>query len=156
MCSYIKLRQILQEQGAEFLNKLNKIKASWHNSLCVQKGDNSSLENLLNCCRDFISKVTSKEWTNGLLTHTAIVFIRKSMISLIISLKPVCRADYLMLFTSTPNDYVSHFTSLCKVPSLPLNCTVKSLPAMNKHGPVCVIIVLKDNDDCPVSIKLNS
>ena len=58
----------------------------------------------------------------------------------------------MILSTSNPNDYVSHFTSLCRVSTLPHlpNCTVNGPPAMSKYGPVIVTVTLKGKDGRPV------
>ena len=64
----------------------------------------------------------------------------------------MCGTDHLILSTSNPNDFVSHFTSLCRVSTLPHlpNCAVKGPPAMSKYGPVKVTVILKDEDGRPV------
>ena len=154
-CVYQCLHETLEQQEAKDLQNTNANTKTLSSSLHDQKQHLKHLEQSLISCDEFVSKVTSKERASQLLIHCNDIQKRVNDLTNQVkqsSLKPVCEVDHLVLSTSNPNNYVSHFTSLCRVSTLPHlpNCTVKSPPAMSKYGPVTVNIKLKDKDGHPV------
>ena len=153
--TYHQFHEKLKQCEKKDLQILENAKTSLSMSLGSQKENLKSLKACLISYNEFISKVTSKERASQLLTHNN--EIQKKINNLANQVQEachekVCGTDHLILSTSNLNDLVSHFTSLCRVSTLPHlpNCTVKGPPAMSKYGPISVTIILKDEDGRPV------
>ena len=120
---YRQLHQILDQREVKDLQKVKAAKTRLVDSLSSQKGNLKLLQACLISCDEFISKVTSKQRASQLLIHCNDIQKRVNDLTNQVkqsSLKPVCGVDNLILSTSNPNDYVSHFTSLCRVSTLPV------------------------------------
>ena len=154
-CVYQRLHETLEQQEAKDLQNTNTCTKTLSSSLHDQKQHLKHLEQSLTSCDEFVSMVTIKRTASQLLTHSNDIQKRVNDLTNQVkqsSLKPVCRVDDLILSTSNPSDYVSRFTSLCRVSTLPHlpNCTAKGPLAMTKYGPVIVTVILKDEDGRPV------
>ena len=120
---YHQLRQILDQREVKDLQKVKTAKTRLLDSLSSQKENLKLLQACLISCNEFVSKVTSKERASQLLMHCNDIQKRVKDLTNQVkrsSLKPVCGVDHLILSTSNPSDYVSHFTSLCRVSTLPV------------------------------------
>ena len=152
---YRQLREMLDQCEVKDLQKIKVAKIMLQDLLSSQKGDLKLLQACLGSCDEFVSKVTTREGASQLLTYGNDIQKRVSDLTNQVeqcSLEPMCGVDHMILSTSNPNDYLSHFTSLCTVSTLPHvpNCSVKGPPGMSKYDPVNVIVTLKDKDGHPV------
>ena len=143
---YRQLHQMLDQSEEKDMQKIKLAKTGLLNLLCNQKGDLKLLQACLVSCDEFVSKVTTRERASQLLTYSNDIQKRvKDLTSQLqrCSLEPVCGVDHLILSTSNPNDYVSHFSSLCTVTTLPaFNWTIRDYRdiqqeslIINKYGP---------------------
>ena len=120
---YRQLHQMLDQCKVKDLQKVKVAKTSLLDSLSSQKGNLKLLQACLISCSEFVSKVTSKERASQLVIHSNDIQRRVNDLTNQVkqsSLIPVCGVDHMILSTSNPNDYVSHFTSLCRVSTLPV------------------------------------
>ena len=152
---YRQLRQMLDQSEVKDLQKIKVAKIMLQDLLSSQKGNLKLLQACLVSCDEFVSKVTTRERASQLLTYSNDIQERVNYLTNQVQqspLEPVCGVDHMILSTCNPNDYVSHFTSLCTISTLPHvpNCSVKGPPGMSKYGPVNVIVTLKDEDGRPV------
>ena len=109
------------------------------------------LEEWLVSCDEFITKATTSQRPNELLTYRKYISNRVAELTGQVertNLDPVCGVDDLILYTSNPDDYASQLTPVCSVSTLPhvANCSVKGPAAMSKYGPVKLTVTLKDKD----------
>ena len=132
---------------------LEKVKAVKRTLQILLNSQKENLKCLLTCissCSEYIHDVVmpTKEVTE---LQECYDYVQKTVDDLAnqvqSSLKPVYGVDHLILSTTSPVPYMSIRVST--LPHLP-NCTVKGPLAMSKYGPVCVTIVLKDEDGRPV------
>ena len=153
---YHQLHELLDQCEVRDLQKIEAVKTGLQNSLGSQKEKLKVLHTCMASCNEFVSKVVmpAREITQ---LHGYIAYTQERVKDLTnqveqSSLEPVCGVDHMILSTSNPNDYASHFTSLCTVSTLPHvpNCSVKGPSGMSKYAPVNVIITLKDEDGRPV------
>ena len=153
---YAELHELLDQCEVRDLQKIEAVKTGLQNSLGSQKEKLKVLHTCMASCNEFVSKVVmpAREITQ---LHGYIAYTQERVKDLTnqveqSSLEPVCGVDHMILSTSNPNDYASHFTSLCTVSTLPHvpNCSVKGPSGMSKYAPVNVIITLKDEDGRPV------
>ena len=154
---YHQLHQILDQCQVGDLKKVKVAKTALQTSLASQKSNLKLLQTCLVSCDEFVSKVTTTERAthDQLLIHSSDIQKRVNNLTNQIqqtTLKPVCGVDHLILSTVNPNDYGSHFASLCQISTLPHvpNCSAKGPLAMTKYGPVDITITLKDVDGYPV------
>jgi len=148
---YQRLHEILQEQEASDLQKVNTIKNTLHSSLGGQIKELKLLEDWLDSCDEFVTKATTSQRPNELLTYSKYISNRVAELTGQVertNLDPVCGVDDLILSTSSPDDYASQLTPICSVSTLPhvANCRVKGPAAMSKYGPVKLTVTLKDKD----------
>ena len=152
---YRQLHQMLDQAEEKDIQKIKVAKILLQDLLSSQNGNLKLLQACLVSCDEFVSKVTTRENASQLLTYNNDIQKRvKDLTNQVqrCSLEPVCGVDHLILSTSNPNDYVSHFSSLCTVTTLPHvpHCNVKGPLGISKYGPVNVTITLKDEDGRPV------
>lgn len=119
---YRQLHQMLDQCEVKDMQKVKVAKTKLLDSLSSQKGNLKLLQACLTSCDEFISKVTgSRERDSQLLIHSNDIQKRVDDLTSQVqqsSLKPVCGVGHLVLSTNDPNDYASHFTSLCRVSTL--------------------------------------
>ena len=153
---YRQLRQILDQSEAKDLQKIKLVKTGLQSSLGSQKENLKILHTCISSCNEFVSKiVVPAKDVSQLQGYNTYIQERVNDLTNQVQqspLEPVCGVDHMILSTCNPNDYVSHFTSLCTISTLPHvpNCSVKGPPGMSKYGPVNVIVTLKDEDGRPV------
>ena len=143
---YRQLRQMLDQSEAKDLQKVKAAKTRLLDLLSSQKGNLKLLQACLVSCDEFVSKVITRERASQLLTYSNDIQKRVNDLTNQVQqspLEPVCGVDHMILSTSNPNDYVSHFTSLCTISTLPHGDTAirdythiqqESL-IINKYGP---------------------
>ena len=152
---YRQLHEMLDQCEVKDLQKIKVAKIMLQDLLSSQKGNLKLLQACLVSCDEFVSKLTAREGASQLLPYSNDIQKRVNDLTNQVqqsSLEPVCGVDHMILSTSNPNDYASHFTSLCMVSTLPHvpNCSMKGPSGMSKYAPVNVIITLKDEDGHPV------
>ena len=148
---YQRLHEILQQQEATDLQKVENIKSTLHRSLASQIKELKLLEDWLVSCDEFVTKATTTQISSELLTYSKYISNRVVELTSQVertNLEPVCGVDDLILSTSNPDDYVNQLTCVCSVSTLPHvpNCSVKGPAAMSKYGPVKLTVTLKDKD----------
>ena len=143
---YRQLHEMLDQCEVKDMQKVKAAKMRLLDLLSSQKGNLKLLQACLISCDEFVSKVTAREGASQLLTYSNDIQNRVKDLTNQVeqsSLEPVCGVDHMILSTSNPNDYASHFTSLCTVSTLPHgDATIRDYThiqqeslIINKYGP---------------------
>ena len=136
---YHQLHQMLEQCEVKDLEKVKAAKDVLQNSLSIQKENLRHLHTHISSCSEFVSKVVmpveeiselqeyndyTQEVVNDLTNQ-----VQQS------SLEPVRGVDDLILSTSNPNDYTSHFASLCKVSTFDFAHIQQESTIISRYGP---------------------